>query len=1224
MKKFFLLFSFVLISSTLLKAQNQTTILPASNDTAIYPYWIEMMQDPNANFYQTQRAFNIYWNDRKVTRSSGWKVFKRWEYMMQSRVNPDGSQPAPDATFNAYVQYQTKNRSASGTWTSMGPAEIPAPGPAGYEGLGRINTVAFHPTDPNKFYIGAPSGGMWQTSDGGLTWISHTDTLPTLGVSSIIIDYSNPVKILIGTGDRDAGDAPGMGVFKSLDGGLTWTPSKTGMDNKTVGGMIQHPSNPLIIVAATSGGIYRSTDGGANWTNQKSGDFKSIAFKPNDPNVVYAASGANFYRSADNGINWTQISSGLTGGQRGVIAVTPANPNYVYFLQSDGSSGFKGVYRSSDAGFNFSTRSTSPNILDWSCDGSGTGGQGWYDLALAADPVNAETIYVGGVDVWKSTNGGSTWTINSHWYGGCNVPAVHADCHYLTFSPVNNKLYAGNDGGVYSTSNGGTTWSDHTVGMTIGQIYKMGQSQTVKNMVINGFQDNGTYTITPGGWVATGGGDGMECAIDYTNAAYTYHTVYYGDIYRKYNNSGERHIAGNGVNGIDESGAWVTPFILSEADPKGMFVGYKNVWRCSNVVSNSIVWTKISNNLNGSNNVDMAGLEQSPANTNILYAVRSDKRLFRTDNCMDPTPLWYDLTAFLPVSATPTDIEAHATNPDIVYMTLNKNIYKSVDRGLSWVSITGNLPSLNMNTVAFYRNAPEGLYIGTDAGVYYKDTTMTEWVAFSDGLPVNGRITELDIYYDNDSVSEDAIRASTYGRGLWGSDLFHSAPMAEFSTSKTTIPTGCAIDFKDESSGVPTYFEWTFTGASPATSSLKNPTGITYTAIGTYPVKLKCWNEFGMDSIVKTGYITVNGTLTPAADFSASKEVLCSGEYVRFTDLSENCPVSWSWQFTPNTVTFLEGTSVASQNPVVQFNEARAYDVQLTAFNFVGPGVKYKPAYIINDGYGLPFEGVFDAGFNTQHWQVLNPDFWITWDTISVPGTLGGRKATWMNFFEYETINRRDQMISPPLNFTDYNLLTLNFRHAYAQKATMKDSLIIRISSDCGVSWDRVWGAGPNGTDSVFVTHAPMTTAFYPQSDDDWCGGSYGVGCYSIDLSPWAGMNNIKIMFEAYCRFGNNLFIDNISISGPVGIDERQNGERSFSLYPNPTSGNINLLFHQDLGETHIGIYNLQGHLITSSLLPERKSKTTHLLDLTGYSKGMYFIKVTSDKTTEIEKIIIQ
>ena len=1204
----------------------QSLLAPSTNqgDTANFPYWIEMMQDPDANFYQTQRAFNIYWKERKVTRSSGWKVFKRWEYMMQSRINADGSLPSPDATFNSFERFERDNRSASGTWISMGPAQIPAPGPAGYEGLGRINTIAFHPTDPNKIYVGAPAGGLWQTADGGLTWATNTDTLPTLGVSSIIVDYSNPNKILIGTGDRDAGDAPGMGVFKSMDGGLSWSPSKTGMDNRTVGGMIQHPSNSQIILAATSGGIYRSTDGGATWTNRKTGDYKCIVFKPTDPNTVYAATGAQFYRSSDNGVNWVLISSGLSGGQRGVIAVTVANPNYVYFLASDGTSGYKGVYRSTDSGLNFTTRSTSPNILDWSCDGSGTGGQAWYDLALAVDPVNPEVIYAGGVDVWKSTNGGTTWNINSHWYGGCNVPAVHADCHYLTFSPVNNKFYAANDGGIYSTSNGGTTWTDHTVGMTIGQIYKLGQSQTVRDKVINGFQDNGTYTITPTGWIATGGGDGMECAIDYTNAALTYHTIYYGDIYRKNNNAGEKHIAGNGVYGINESGAWVTPFILSEADPKGMFVGYKNVWRCSNVTINNLTWTKISSSLGGSNGNDMSALEQSPANTGILYAVRSDKRLFRTDNCLDASPAWYDLTNFLPVAATPTDIEAHPTNPNIVYITLSKNVYKSTDKGQSWISLTGNLPSINLNTIAYYKNSPEGLYVGSDAGVYYKDTTMTSWLSFSDGLPVNGRITELDIYYDNDSVSRDVIRASTYGRGLWGSDLYHTTPSANFSAKKTTIPIGCAIDFADESTGVPTFFEWTFTGATPSTSTMKNPTGVTYLTAGTYAVKLKCWNEFGADSIVKTDYITVNNSMGPVANFTADKVVLCGGEYVRFTDLTENCPVSWSWQFNPSTVIYLEGTSETSQNPVVQFTEPVKYDVQLTAFNLVGPSVSTKIDYIINDGYGLPFEGNFSDGFASQHWQINNPDFWVTWDTITVPGTFGGGKAAWMNFFDYATVNRRDQMISPPLNFTDYTSLTLSFRHAYAQRASMKDSLIVRISNDCGTTWDRVWGTGPNGSDSVFVTHVPMDTEFFPSSTDDWCGGSYGVGCYNIDLSPWAGLDKIKVMFESYCRYGNNLFIDNISISGPVGTEERNQGDLGINIYPNPTSGIVNLAVSKASGRMTISAFNAQGQLIRNYQQSARTGMNNYQVDLTGHPKGIYYIRVTTEQTTQIEKIIIR
>ncbi len=1206
------------------QSQSLPATAPSTGDTAIYPYWIQMMQDQNANFFQTQRAFNIYWKDRKVTRGSGWKVFKRWEYMMQLRVNPDGSRPAPDATFQAYQQYEKNSRSSSGTWVNMGPAEIPAPGPAGYEGLGRINTVAFHPTDPNKFYIGAPAGGMWQTTDGGATWVTHTDTMPTLGVSSIIVDYSNPNKILIGTGDRDAGDAPGLGVFKSLNGGINWTPSKTGMDNKTVGGMIQHPTDPTIILAATSGGIYRSTDGGTTWTNRKTGDFKSIAFKPTNPAIVYAAAGASFYRSADNGVTWVQITAGITSGQRGVVAVTAANPNYVYFLQSDGSSGFKGVYRSTDSGLNFTTRSTSPNILDWSCDGSGTGGQGWYDLSLAADPQNAETIYVGGVNVWKSTNGGTSFAINSHWYGGCNVPSVHADCHYLTFSPVNNTFYACNDGGVWSTSNGGTAWNDHTEGMTIGQIYKLGQSQTVREKVINGFQDNGTYTITPTGWIATGGGDGMECAIDYTNASYTYHTIYYGDIFRKFNNGGERKIAGNGTYGIDESGSWVTPFILSKADPKGMFVGYKNVWRCNNVIGNNLVWTKISNNLGGSNSSDMAVLEQSSANTGILYAVRYDNRFFRTDNCLDVNPLWYELTSFLPVSGTATDVETHPSNPNIVYITMNNAVYKSSDKGHTWATITGNLPAIHTNAIVYYKNAPEGLYVGTDAGVYYKDSTTTGWIPFSAGLPANAKITELEIYYDNDSVSRDAIRASTYGRGLWGSDLYHAAPVANFSATKTTIPTGCAIGFRDESTGVPTYFEWTFTGATPSSSSLKNPDGIAYLTAGTYPVRLKVWNELGADSIVKAGYITVSGSLGPIANFSADKQVLCSGEYVRFTDLTENCPVSWSWQFNPNTVTYLEGTSETSQNPVVQFNEPRKYDVQLTAFNVVGPSVTTRLDYIINEGYGLPFEGAFDAGFDTQHWEITNPDLWITWDTISVPGTTAGAKAAWMNFWNYAAVNRRDQLISPTINFTDYTNVNLSFRHAYAQRASMKDSLIVRISSDCGTTWERVWGTGPNGSDSVFVTHAMMMDQFFPLSADDWCSGSYGVGCYNIDLSPWAGLNNIKLMFEAYCRYGNNLFIDNISISGPVGVAEHKNGDHVVTVFPNPSSGTFNLTISKATGNIGLSVYNVQGQLINTSQIAAKSGITSYNLNLTGHPKGIYYLRLTSEKTTQVERIMIR
>ena len=1225
MKKILLFIVVIVIVAFQGKAQQQTTPTPFAGDTASYPYWIEMMQDPSVNFFKVQKAFNTYWKDRKVTKGCGWKPFKRWEYIMQNRIAADGTRPQADATYRAYSAFNKNVRSSNGNWLSLGPAQIPSPGPAGYEGLGRINVVSFHPTDANKIFIGAPSGGMWQSNDGGATWVSHTDSLATLGVSSIIIDKNNPNLIFIGTGDRDAGDAPGMGVFKSTDGGITWSVWNTGMGNKTVGRMIQHPTNSQIMLAATSGGIYRTVNGGANWTLSITGDYKDVVFKPNDPNTVYAASGPNFWRSTNNGTTFNQISSGLSGGQRGAIAVTAANPNYVYFLISGNDSGFKGFYRSTDSGLTFTTRCTSPNILDWSCDGSGTGGQGWYDLAVAANPVNADDVYVGGVDVWRSTNGGTSWTINSHWYGGCSVPAVHADCHSLTYNPVDGQLYATNDGGVWSTANSGTLWTDHTVGLTIGQIYKVGQSATLRDKMINGFQDNGSYTHTSAGWLATGGGDGMECAIDYSDAAYTYHTVYYGDIYRRINNSSEKHVAGNGTYGITESGAWVTPFMLHETDPNTMFAGYINVWRCNNIKSSSPAWVKISDNLAGSNSNDMAVLEQSSGNPNILYAARYDNKLFRCDNCNDASPAWIDLTNFLPQSLTITDMESHPTEPNTLYMTMGNFVYKTTNKGLTWTNISDNLTGIHLNSIVYYKNAPEGLYVGSDAGVYYKDQTSSGWISFSQGLPVNGHVTELEIYYDNDSVSRDAISGSTYGRGLWQSDLYHAAPQANFTADKTTIPVGCTINFTDLSTGIPTNWQWSFTGAIPSTSTLKNPSTILYLTPGTYPVKMKIWNDLGTDSITKTNYITVSNTLIPTVNFGCDKNILCQGEVVHFYDSSLNCPTAWNWAFNPNLVTFLDGTTATSQNPVVQFNMTGSYDVTLTVWNGVGSNLITKPGYILYGGYDLPFEEGFEDGLAKKFWTINNPDGSITWDTITVAGANPGHIAAWMNYYDYIMVNKRDQLISAPMNFKNYTTVTLTFEHAYAQRSTIKDSLIVYLSYDCGLTWTRILADGPNSNlPNVFSTHAPMTDAFYPQSADDWCGSSYGTDCYSVDLSLYAGLSNIKLMFESYNRHGNNLFIDNIQVSGPIGIPESSGGDLGVKIYPNPSEGMFTLFIKKASKNIDLSISDIQGNIVYTENNSTVTGTISKQLDLTGLAKGIYYVKLISENSIQVEKILIK
>ncbi|MCX6251623.1 MAG: PKD domain-containing protein [Bacteroidetes bacterium] len=1224
MKKILLICLALLVLGIKGQSQNQGNS-QTLNDTANYPYWISMMQDPSVNFFKVQSAFNTYWKDRTITKGCGWKPFKRWEYMTKWRVYPDGERQEADATYNAYHEYVRSNRSTNGNWISLGPSIIPDPGPAGYEGLGRINTVGWHPTNPTIFYIGAPSGGLWQTSDGGSTWISHTDSLPTLGVSSIIVDRNDPNTLYIGTGDRDAGDAAGLGVFKSTNNGTSWILWNTGMGNKTVGRMLQHPTNAQIFLAATNGGVYRSTNAGANWTLSFAGNFQGIEFKPGDPNIVYAVASGNFYRSSDDGVTFSMITSGLPGGQRAALAVSPAAPNTVYVLISGNDSGFKGFYRSTDAGLSFSTQATTPNMLDWSCDGSGSGGQGWYDLAVTANPTNADYVYIGGVDIWRSTNGGSAWSIRAHWYGGCSVQAVHADCHFLGYSP-SGVLFATVDGGVYSSNDNGVTWTDHTEGMTIGQIYKLGQGQKIKDQVINGFQDNGTYTYMGSHWEATGGGDGMECIVDYDNASYTYYSIYYGSIYRRYNNNSEKQIAGQGVYGITESGDWVTPYILHPTNPQTMFIGYKNVWRSTNIRSNNTIsWTQITDNLAGNNNANLSVLEQSPANTNILYAARSDHRLFRSDNCNDATPTWIDLTSSLPMGGyTPSDLAAHPTDPNTLYMTISTKVFKSTNKGISWTNITGGLPSVNMNTIAYYKNALEGLYVGTDAGVYYKDQSLSGWISFSKGLPVNSRITEVEIYYNADTVSKEAIRASTYGRGLWGSDMYHAAPVADFMADQTLVPIGCPVNFTDLSSGVPTQWSWTFTGAIPSTSNLKNPQNIAYITPGIYPVTLIISNEFGTDTKIKTGYISVSSTLVPQVNFSCDKNVLCEGEISSFHDSSLYCPYSWVWDFQPNTVTYLNGTSATDQNPVVQYDHTGSYSVTLTVANACGSNTLTKWYYIMYGGYTIPFTETFESGLTTQGWTIGFQDGNITWDTVTITGTAPGNKAVWMNLFDDPKINRRDQLISPPLDFTIFSSVSMTFEHAYAQQSIVRDSLIVKISDDCGLTWTRVLSAGPDETPNVFATHSQTNAEFFPQSAYDWCGSAYGTPCYSLDLTPWAGKRNIKVLFESYNRHGNNLFIDNINISGPVGIHDPAKDNKQVMIYPNPNEGIFTIFIPDGSESLTMSVINPQGQVMFAEQFSAKTGGITRQLDLSGFAKDVYYIRLVSSSKTFIEKVIIR
>ncbi len=883
-----------------------------SKDTSNYPYWIDMMQDRNTNFFLTQKAFETYWNGKKISKGKGWKQFKRWEWYWSTRINKDGSFPAADKNKQAYESFFSKNPSNSGNWTEKGPVLLPTNGPGQPNGTGRINAIAFHPSDTSIFYVGAPSGGLWKTTDHGSTWSGLTDHLPTLGVSSIIVDYQNPDIVFIGTGDRDGGNAHGIGVMKSIDAGISWNTANTGMGNVTVGHMIQHPACPDTIFAATSNGIFKTIDGGQNWTLKSLAlNFKDIRFKPGSPDTLYASFGSNFYRSTDAGDNWSHIS-GMISGDRGVIGVTPADPDYVYYLIG-GSGGLKGFYRSTNSGETFTLQANTPNTLGYESDGSDNASQAWYDLCIAVHPQDEDLIFTGGINIWKSADGGVTWNCSAHWWGQNGLPAVHADQHTLEYNPINNILFSGNDGGLHFTSDFGSSYPELSSGIAVAQIYRIGQSSILPDLVVNGYQDNGTgvfHGAPNNPFHTVYGGDGMECAVDYSDTNCIYGELYYGKIFRSLNGvfGSFYPIAGNNINGINQSGGWVTPFIIANDNPNTMFIGYKDVWRTNNVKDpngSNIVWTKISSNIG---NTDSRDIEQSLSAPNTVYVVKSNGAIFRTDNAnsTNPLPTW----SFASSPGT-IDLEIHPNDSSIVYITNGSTIKKSSDKGVTWSDITGSLPNTNINCLTYdSRLGIESIYAGTDIGVFYYNENIGDWIVFSNGLPASAEITELEIFYHPTQIEESLISASTYGRGLWQSGLYsdpNAIPIANFTVEESQICQYDTVQFYDMSTNQPNNWQWIFepdavTFVNGTNSNSQNPS-VVFNYPHYYSVTLHASNAAGSDTIHKEDFIANYTQNYVEISITASpSNIVAPGTRVTFSTSTVNAGANPSYEWFVNNI----------------------------------------------------------------------------------------------------------------------------------------------------------------------------------------------------------------------------------------------------------------------------------------------------------------------------------
>jgi len=726
------------------------------NSSAPWMANINKAKSEKVSIEEMVTAFNTYWLTRdKNAKGSGYKPFMRSEYYWRNFANESGYIQSSDDFWNAWRQKnQSKsnrtitNRSLpSSDWQPVGPFTHTNTG-SWSSGQGRVNIVHVDPSNPSVIYLGAPAGGIWKSINNGSTWIPLTDELPQIGVSGIAVDYSDSNTIYIATGDKDAGDSYCVGVYKSTDGGLTWNPTGTmgGSNPSRAGDIIIHPTNNQILWCATSNGIYKTTNAGISWTQVQAGDFSqgNIRLKPGDPTKVYASSENSFFRSVDTGSTFTAVTvSTIATTSRIIIDVTPANSNLVYALSVNTSNTLNGIYKSTNEGVSFSRAFGTPDILE--------SNQAWYDLALAVSPTNADEIYTGCLNVWKSTTGGSTFSKLNSWSNPTGPSYTHADIHYLGFH--GNKLFAGTDGGIYVSENNGTNFTDLTAGVQISQFYKIAVAKQTSANMVGGLQDNGGHAYSGSQWKNYYGADGMDTAINPTNP-----NQYYGFI----QNGNSLYISNSAGNAISSSvsspgganGNWVTPLIANNSGE--LFSGFAGLYKLT-----GSAWVQQNVDGLGTGNLDEIAVD--PSNDDIMYVANGVKLYKSTNRGVNFT------NVFNSVNGNITFIEVHSTDSNIVYLVTegaSGKVLKSTDGGVSFTDFSTGLPFIGKNCIVHQgRNTDNPLYVGTALGVYYRDDTMSSWSPFDINLP-NVSVTDLEI-----NLEDAKLIAATYGRGVWQTNI---------------------------------------------------------------------------------------------------------------------------------------------------------------------------------------------------------------------------------------------------------------------------------------------------------------------------------------------------------------------------------------------------------------------------------------------------------------------
>jgi hypothetical protein len=659
-------------------------------------------------------------------------------------------------------------------WYPIGPSvvrdgQVLAPG-GGYTTApisGRMTDIAIDPNDPLTVYAATAQGGLWKSTNGGLDWDPKTDFALSLACGSVTVDSSvtdaagRSTRILVGTGEPNNSDSYyGAGMLLSTDGGETWvargTPTFTRAAFSTIA---VDPANNQHLFAATDQGVYESTDEGSNWTLLDAGISDDLVVdwaNAGGVELYVGRRGVGVRRRVGTG-SWTTLGGGLPAAAgRVALAMAPSNSNILWVAIPSGSTVI--FYRSNDGGTTWTAAA-----------GTVAGGQLGYNLALAVHPTDPTRLLFGEVRLWRSTNGSATWTDVSE-----GSPGIHADQHTLTFHPTDGtKVYCGNDGGAWYSSDGGVTWTHRNKDLATLQYFGAGGHGTYEAVMLGGTQDNGAqrYVGHPA-WQHSALGDGAFTAISRTGDAHQwYETRWYSFPLFRSDSSGAAGSWTTKQSGITTISGWFyPPFAMDPTDSSILYVGYEKLYRSSN---RGDAWTDITGVVSGGSNI--TAIAVAPSNSGVVYVGLRNGRVFRIAGS-GTTWTVIDVSAAPLPTGQISDIAVHPTDPNTVYVTTsdlifsegsesfaNDHVYRgTIGTPSTWANVSTGLSQANpVNSILIDPDYPQTLFIGCDVGIFRSPNGGTSWTVWDQGLP-NCSVQDLQFF-----VPQRLLRAATHGRSVW-------------------------------------------------------------------------------------------------------------------------------------------------------------------------------------------------------------------------------------------------------------------------------------------------------------------------------------------------------------------------------------------------------------------------------------------------------------------------